>query len=567
MFEGTRFVDRPLGRRSVLGVGLGLVAVPLLQACGGAASPTAAARSTTAAATGGVGASGSAATTTATTPVAGAAATTTSGAPTSATSVAAAGQPTGTAAVGTSAAGTTGTSTAGTAGTSTAGTTGTSTPGAAGTSAAATTGTSTAGATGTATAAGSPVPAAAPQIQKVGGTVSVLATWGGDEQQTFMSEVKPWEDASGAKMQYEGTRDLNAVLTTRVSAGNPPDLAGLPGPGAMAQFAKQGKLIDLANVLDMNTMKQWYSQDWLSLAQADGKQVGIFIKSAYKSLIWFDPKTFQQGGYQQPKTWDEMMALSQKIAATGTTPWAIGLESGATSGWPGTDWLSDILLRQAGGETYDGWWQGKVKWTSDQVRKAWQTWGQIVGDPKMVYGGKQTMLSTNFGDAANPLFQNPPKAYLHHQANFMTSFIEKANPSLKPGTDFDVFQFPDVDSKYAGAGQTAGDLFGMFKDTPQARSLMNWLVTPDAQQIWVKAGGALSPNKAVPASAYPDPIARKAADFANTGKLLRFSAGDLMPDAMTQGFYKGILDFVNNPGSLDSILANLDKTQADAYKT
>lgn len=31
-------------------------------------------------------------------------------------------------------------------------------------------------------------------------------------------------------MAFEGTRDLAAVLTTRVEAGNPPDLAILPNP-------------------------------------------------------------------------------------------------------------------------------------------------------------------------------------------------------------------------------------------------------------------------------------------------------------------------------------------------
>ena len=46
-----------------------------------------------------------------------------------------------------------------------------------------------------------------------------------------MAMVKPFEDATGVRVQYEGTRDLNAVLTTRVQGGNPPDLAGLPGPG------------------------------------------------------------------------------------------------------------------------------------------------------------------------------------------------------------------------------------------------------------------------------------------------------------------------------------------------
>jgi alpha-glucoside transport system substrate-binding protein len=416
-------------------------------------------------------------------------------------------------------------------------------------------------------ATGSAAPAAKPAaIQKVGGTVNVLATWGGDEQQNFMDMVKPFEDQSGAKIQYEGTRDLNAVLTTRVSGGNPPDVAGLPGPGPMAQFARQGKLIDLNGVFDQAQMKSWYSDDWMKLAQVDGKQTGIFIKSALKGLVWYSPKAFSQGAFQAPKSWDELMQLSQKMASSGTTPWSIGLESGAASGWPGTDWIENILLRQAGAEVYDQWHQGKAKWSSDQVKKAWQTWGQIVGDTKMVFGGKQAILSTNFGDAANPLFANPPKAFLHLQADFMTSFITKANKNLKPGEDFSVFLMPGTDATNVRA-EVGGDLFGMFKDTPAARELMKWLVTPDAQQIWVKKGGALSPNKAVPESAYPDPVAKTAAGIATSAKTLRFDGSDLMPDAMNSAFFKACLDFVNNPGNLDSILANLDKVQADAYKS
>src|SRR3954471_11030096 len=47
---------------------------------------------------------------------------------------------------------------------------------------------------------------------KLGGKVTVLASWGGSEQDAFMAMVKPFEDQTGVQVQYEGTRDLNAVL-------------------------------------------------------------------------------------------------------------------------------------------------------------------------------------------------------------------------------------------------------------------------------------------------------------------------------------------------------------------
>ena len=53
-------------------------------------------------------------------------------------------------------------------------------------------------------------------------TLHVIGTWGGSEQASFLAMVKPWEDRTGNKVSYEGSRDINALLTTRVKAGNPP---------------------------------------------------------------------------------------------------------------------------------------------------------------------------------------------------------------------------------------------------------------------------------------------------------------------------------------------------------
>ena len=501
-------------RRSLLGKGLAFAAIPLLAACGQEA-PTASTPAAPAATAGAASTQPAAAPTTA--PTAASTASTASASP----SAAAAASP----------------------------------------SAAATTATTPA-----AQAAGTPAQSSTPLAQ-IGGSVNVIATWASDEQDSFLAMCKPFEDQTGVKVQYTSSRDLNAILTTRVKAGNPPELAGLPGAGVMAQFAKDSKLVDLSSILDMDAMKKQYSSDWLTLGQAGGKQVGIFIKADVKGLIWYDVENFKKGEYEIPKTWDDLITLSKKIAGTGTTPWSVGLESGAASGWPAADWLQDIVLRQSGPEVYDAWSKGTQKWTSDELKKAWTTWGTIVADPKMVYGGSQYMLATNFGSAADPLFTDPPKAYLHHQSSFIATNIQKDYPKLKPITDFNFFPFPDIGTQYAGAVQGSGDLFGMFKNTPQAAGLIKWLTTPDAQEIWVKRGGAISPNKLVPLDAYPNQIAKASAQTLTGANIVRFSADDLMPSAMEDAMWKATLDYVKDPSKLDSILANLDKTQADAYKS
>jgi alpha-glucoside transport system substrate-binding protein len=103
----------------------------------------------------------------------------------------------------------------------------------------------------------------------------------------------------------------------------------------------------------------------------------------------------------------------------------------------------------------------------------------------------------------------------------------------------------------------------MFHDTDAAKSLMKYLVTAPAQDIWVKAGGALSANKN--AASYPDDISKRSAAMLVNAKSFVFDASDLMPKAMNDAFWTAMLKVTKDPSSLDSVLADLDKTAATAY--
>jgi len=170
------------------------------------------------------------------------------------------------------------------------------------------------------------------QPERLGGTVSVLAVWGGEELESFRAMLQPFEERTGVTVEYEGTRDLNAVLTTRVQAGNPPDVAVLPGPGQLAEFARQGHLVPLDDVVDAERMRQEYAQTWLDLGTVDGRLYGVFVKTSLKGLVWYNRPAFEAAGYTVPQTWDDLMRLTERIAADGRTPWCVGLESGSASG-------------------------------------------------------------------------------------------------------------------------------------------------------------------------------------------------------------------------------------------
>ena len=391
-----------------------------------------------------------------------------------------------------------------------------------------------------------------------GDEVTVIGTWGGDEQEAFLAMVKPWEDETGAKVKYTGTRDLNTILTTGVASGVLPDLAGLPGPGQMAEYAAAGALVPLEDVLDIDTYTAETAPSLVELGKTDGQVYGVFIKAAVKGLIWFNPALHDYSA-NPPATWDDLLEQGEANQGAAEALWCVGIESGAASGWPATDWIEDIVLRTAGADVYGQWYRGEIKWSDPAIREAFEIYvNDVLGN---VYGGRQTVVATNFEVGGDALFTDPPGCVFHHQASFITGL--GGFKEAQAGTDYDFIPFPDINPQHAGGVEGAGDLFGMFNDTPAARSLMKYLVTAEAQDIWVKRGGALSPNKN--ATSYPDDISARSAQILAEAQSFVFDASDLMPAAMNDAFWRGMVALSSGSASIDQVLAELDVAQADAY--
>jgi alpha-glucoside transport system substrate-binding protein len=383
--------------------------------------------------------------------------------------------------------------------------------------------------------------------------VSVVGSWGGSEQESFLAMVKPWEDKTGNKVKYTGSRGLGAYLTTATASGTLPDLAGLPGPGEMAQFAAEGHLKPLDTVLDLNTYKADTVPALVDLGTAaDGKIVAVFINSSVKGFIWYNKANYAG---DVPPNWEAVMATDPGDAEA---LWCVGLEGAADSGWPGTDWVEDFVIRQSGPDVYDSWVAGKTTWADPAIKQAFESFGEVL---EKAYGGKTFVNSTNFGAGANPMFTDPPGCLFHHQASFMSDFF-KSQGGAKDG-DFDFFVMPEINSEFAGAITGGGDLFGLFSEKAAAKDLLKYLVTAEAQQIWADRGGFVSANTKV--ATYPDAVGQKSADAIKEASVFRFDGGDLMPAAMKAAFFRAMVDYAEDPSKLDSILAGLDEVQKTSY--
>ena len=80
----------------------------------------------------------------------------------------------------------------------------------------------------------------------------------------------------------------------------------------------------------------------------------------------------------------------------------------------------------------------------------------------------------------------------------------------------------------------AGDVFGLLTDNPAARELIAYLASPEAQTIWVGAGGALSVDQTV--TRYPDDVSARAAQLIaerTSGRLVVIPSGPNVRDRET----------------------------------
>lgn len=206
--------------------------------------------------------------------------------------------------------------------------------------------------------------------------------------------------------------------------------------------------------------------------------------------------------------------------------------------------------------------------------RAWQAFGEIADTGSQVHGGPPAELLTNYGQAGEPMFADPPRCYLDHEGSFITGFYTQdplgapgSTTHPQPDTDFRFVPFPALTAAGQRTEEVAGDLLGMFHDTPAASKLIAYLTTSQAQEAWIRRpdSGAISVNRLVPRSSYPDPVSCALAEDLTGATDVRFDASDSMPQMMQNAFLGAVLEYVDAPGQLTGILCGLDEVRKAAY--
>lgn len=394
-----------------------------------------------------------------------------------------------------------------------------------------------------------------------GTVVTMTGPFTDADEVKFNESIADFESWTGIDIQYTGSKEFEVAITAAVDGGAAPDIADFPQPGLLKRFVDAGQVVDVNTFMNSEWLSTNYSQSWLDMANIGGINAGVWARYNGKSLVWYPKKAFDEAGYTVPTTWAELTALADQIVADGSSPWCVGIESGAATGWPATDWMEEVMLRTTSLENYDNWTlpatpEARLPFTSPEVKNAAETLGTIWFTENYVFGGREAIAGTFFGDAPTPMFDENPGCYMHKQGNFITSFFPEG---LVAGEDYDFFYLPGIDEAYGSPFLVAGDIYAMFSDRPEVRAVMDFFSRGDSLKTWLASGGALSPHNDAQLEWYGSDVERGIAELVAGATSLRFDGSDIMPGAVGAGsFWKGMTDWVSGTVDLDTALAEID---------
>ncbi|MFJ2741394.1 extracellular solute-binding protein [Streptomyces sp. NPDC087440] len=363
---------------------------------------------------------------------------------------------------------------------------------------------------------------AAPGAPPDDDTVAVLGPWTGIQEKRFTELLKGF----GIPFTYQGTAAQREVLLSQLQTGTAPDVAIMPGVGELAEYAADGHLKPLTWLAASE--RNAYGSPWQP-RPADGKPYWLPVKADLKSIVWYREDS------------------ARPTAPAPAAAWCIGMGDDGASGWPGSDWIEDLVLQSQGPEVYEDWVNGAVRWTDRRIVTAWQAWGRMIAQ-----GGKalqaRALLTDHRGSpsGARGLLFGGQDCTREHQGSFA--------PAAFYGDKAPAARFTDSAPLLPGGPyrqrghEVSADFAVLFNDTPQARALLRTLVSRTGQQAWTDQdrGRIFSARTDVAPAADAGTAARLTG---RTGAARCLDASDAMSPAVRDAFYDSVLEYLADPDS------------------
>ncbi len=245
-----------------------------------------------------------------------------------------------------------------------------------------------------------------PVTSGAAGEINVLSLWGGSEEEAFKKVLADFTAKTGWGVKYEADRQTySTTLQSRITGGNPPDIAIIPGIGFLRRFAKDGSLKKISDLgvdavgPDPGLPRGLPRPPAPSTASCTPCRRSTTTRARCGS----GPTSTRPPASTSPKTWDEYKAA---LETTKDKPGAMAL--GAKDDWNLTDWFESIYIRQSGVDAYDKLFSKDGDWSDPSVQKTVDTMLEVIND-KYVVGGIDAAVGRAWTDAIAQVFKPTPE--------------------------------------------------------------------------------------------------------------------------------------------------------------
>ncbi len=329
----------------------------------------------------------------------------------------------------------------------------------------------------------------------------------------------------------------------------PPDVVFWYAGNRMKTFVDRGLLEDVSDLWDKDDLHTKLAPARSSMT-IDGKQWGIPY-TYYQWGVYYRKDIFAKAGLEEPKTWDEFLAVNAKLKADGITPIAIGTKFL----WTAAGWFDYINMRVNGLDFHIELMDGKVPYTDERVRAVFEKWKELV-EPGYYL---ENHASYSWQEAQPFLYNGSAAMYLI--GNFITpNFPDEIRDQMG------FFQFPIIDEA-VGIGEDAPTdtihIPAKAKNKEDARKFLAYLARADVQERFNEAILQLPVH--IDAKAKDDPFLNIGAEMLSKAGTAQFYDRDTPPEMAKIGM-KGFQEFMVKPDRMDKILERLEKARKRIFK-
>ncbi|RVJ65701.1 extracellular solute-binding protein [Sinorhizobium medicae] len=327
-------------------------------------------------------------------------------------------------------------------------------------------------------------------------------------------------------------------LNTAMASGNPPDVFyTLPG-GFLNAFVKGGQMYALDEELARDGWRDSFLESAISQTSKDGHTYAVPV-DVDSVVFWYDKARFAENGWTVPKTYEELLALAEKVKGEGLVPFSLGNKDS----WPATFWFQYLEMRLKGSGVVSAFVNGDPDATlGAEATKAMEKLAELA---------KQEYFPIGFNGMSD---QEANMLFLNGQAAMMLNGTWQigASADAPEGFELGYFAFPAV---AGGAGDQSDVLAGVAasfgvsqkaENKADAVTLLKFLTSREVMTKYVELRKTMVTVKDATTETAAGPVLY---DISN--KLMK-AAGHLdpfydtaMPPAATNIYYtslQGVLD-------------------------